>query len=118
MTPEAQRIAIAEWCGWKPQKCVSPIDGKTELTLWYSQGPRVVTSASIPDYLGDLNAMHEAEEKLTGDDRRTFIFRLYDVLGGAGSRPTWSADIFNYAHATAAQRCEALLRTIGKWREE
>ena len=56
MTPEAQRIAIAEACGWSYEKneTYAP-DG----AFWWSKNPE------FPDYLNDLNAMHEAENTLT-----------------------------------------------------
>lgn len=43
MTPEAQRIAIAEACGWQL------LGG-----MWHHP-----IGGFIPDYLNDLNAMHE-----------------------------------------------------------
>jgi len=55
-----------------------------------------------PDYCNDLNAMHEVEKTLT-DHWDGFHFRNH---------------IANNVHATARQRAEAYLRTIGKWRGE
>lgn len=97
MNPEAQRIAIAEFCGWKS------IGREKNLPLygWISPGPL----EEIPDYCNDLNAMHEAEKVLTNIQREHYRTELvYQYSGG---------DIF----ATAAQRAEAFLRTIGKWKE-
>lgn len=52
MTDEQMRIAIAEACGWKLiQRLQSGWHG------WREQGPL----QELPDYLNDLNAMHEAE---------------------------------------------------------
>ncbi len=71
------------------------------------------------DYTGDLNAMHEAEELLDYDQCLSFEDELCDVTkkenDAAEIPPPWR---FSVAHATAAQRAEALLRTIGKWEEE
>lgn len=58
-----------------------------------------------PDYCNDLNAMHEAENCLSLDDRNHYI----DALG------TIYKDSWEFATATARQRAEAFLRTIGKW---
>jgi hypothetical protein len=80
MKPELQRIAIAEACG--------------------------CTETPLPDYLNDLNAMHEAQKILTyaqGGEMTLWITRIH----GDGYGP----QLF----ATAAQRAEAFLRTIGKW---
>ena len=94
MNPEAQRIAIAEACG---------IVSKDQ---W---GPLYKTPRGIlrdcPDYLNDLNAMHEAENALDGDQ---LIIMAGNVCFNFAAHPL---------HATAAQRAEAFLRTVGKWEE-
>ena len=57
-----------------------------------------------PDYLNDLNAMHEAEKVLT--DKQAILYdSILDLISG------WTF------HRTAAQRAEAFLRTIGKWED-
>lgn len=76
MTPEAQRIAIAEACGLKIQDIpfvpalVFPHDGKrfTEaaFTEYRKAYPSGAVPMSIPDYLNDLNACHEMEKVLNG----------------------------------------------------
>ena len=96
MTPEKQRVAIAEACGWKTDK---------RGLGWLS--PRGYY-ASEPDYLNDLNAMHEAEKTLTDKAHEEFRLNLYEVLGD---------DSRLIVSSTAAQRAEAFLRTIGKWKE-
>jgi hypothetical protein len=58
------------------------------------------------DYCNDLNAMHEAE-KVLGKERNHYI----DMLG------TMYKDSWEFATATARQRAEAFLRTLGKWEE-
>jgi len=90
MTPEAQRIAIAEACGWKT--------GYRDPEAWHP----------LPDYLNDLNAMHDAEKVLFG--RKDWSACTYDEhINVATSSWKWNA--------TASQRAEAFLRTIGKWEE-
>lgn len=95
MIPEQQRIAIAEACGWH--------------TIAFNRGWVKVgdgeTQAMIPDYLNNLNAMHEAENVLTADQ-----WYEYDRL-----MPLRDPQKM---HATAAQRAEAFLRAIGKWVEQ
>ena len=118
MKPEKQRIAIAEECGWHISEndpdywwTTSP-DG-ARFTGYSRRGckPQLLECIhNLPDYLNDLNAMHEAEKVL--DDMwlyRNFLYlvTLNDPKNKA-NEPAW---------ATAAQRAEAFLRTVGRWEE-
>ena len=75
------------------------------------------------DYRGDLNAMHIVEETLDGsivDTRSLFIDNL-TLICGWGATKSHSEAVFE-AHyltvrATAAQRAEAFLKTLGLWEE-
>ena len=58
------------------------------------------------NYTGDLNAMHEAETVLKGQ----YWVAYFDLIQHTGKATG--------VRATAAQRAEAFLRTIGKWVEE
>lgn len=60
-----------------------------------------IKPAPYPDYPNDLNAMHEVEKTLSGCVRVKYLNSL--------------TALSNPAFATARQRCEAYLRTIGKW---
>jgi hypothetical protein len=100
MTPEHQRIAIAEACGWsfihrvdKPPHGLPP-NGKNDRY-----------SSPLPDYLNDLNAMHEAEKLLTYKQHVIYTDTLEMLIGGPGYKPATCA--------TAAQRAEALVITLG-----
>lgn len=73
----------------------------------------------IPDYVNDLNAMHEAVEKLKfGIDRFIWEMERLTKIGhrkdNCEHRPS---DYLKLSQAKAAQRAEALLRTIGKWND-
>lgn len=76
---------------------------------------------NVPDYLKDLNAMHEAEKMLEPNNQVFFIAYLFEVLGITGNDFAKEARpndfYFSCAHATAAQRAEAFLKTLGKWKE-
>ena len=118
MKPEQQRIAIAEACGWT--ECVfvesiglakgRPGNNKPSYGT-YENG-----MAQLPDYPFDLNAMHEAEQTLWEKDwtsRHDFIDYLARIIN-----PThgyWQQSGIHLLDATAAERAEAFLRTIGKW---
>jgi hypothetical protein len=115
MTQEEQRVSIAEACGWKnvaPRivKNVKHQGDDITVGIWSDNG-------WIPDYLNDLNAMHEAEDFL-------FPVEISDLYS-----PDLVKEYASYLphmcighpggamRATASQRAEAFLRTIGKWKE-
>ncbi len=105
-----QRIAIAEACGWTDVRELDDVypDGSVAAGIWW-QGvnPSEKVEDLIPDYINDLNAMHEAE-KVLGDKLDVYTLCLYHITKGG--------DKMAY-RATAAQRAEAFLKTIGKWEE-
>lgn len=92
MSNEQINRAIAELCNWGVKPVVH-IDDK---------GIRV---REHPDYCNCLNAMHEAEEMITGVLWRDYFERLQRHGKASGIR------------ATARQRAEAFLRVLGKWEE-
>ena len=124
MTPEQQRIAIAESCGWK---VLEPEVKPAIIYLWGLREGFIheENREIIPDYLNDLNAMHEAEKFIKGTDLYinyvNYLFRSVGLnrIYYMGSPPeVFPADRqFAVFHATASQRAEAFLRTIGKWEE-
>lgn len=103
MTPEEINRTIAEACGWKQitsyEEFWQITDRKSEKRWWCEQ--------DLPDYYNDLNAMHEAEKELFKNfkHRAWYLHRLKTYTD------------FDGVTATAPQRCEAFLRTIGKWRD-
>lgn len=111
MNESEQRIAIAEACGWahptdcareNPHKWKSPLDG-----CCYD---------GVPDYLNDLNAMHEAEKSLTELEKIEFAEHLAQALKFDDDYyEGWDvglADFFSLAHATAPQHAAAFLYAI------
>ena len=115
MKPEAQQIAIAKACGWteiEPQRLTS---GGGDYFTGKFHGLRKDGSRDyfVPDYPKDLNAMHNAEKVLIRPN-------LY-AKGGWGMYLGYLSRVTDEQHpidATAAQRAEAFLRTIGKWEGE
>lgn len=109
MSPEAQRIAIAEACGfinvrmWS-ESCIASMGVNAKGEYWGSLG--------VPDYLNDLNAMREAEKMLTEHqwDEYESVLRL--VCDGCSYYEGAGKELL---HAAAAQRAEAFLKTIDKW---
>ena len=102
MNEEQQRIAIAEACGfinvrmWS-ESCIASKGVSDEGKYWGSLG--------VPDYLNDLNAMHDAEKMLEADDNHAYGCYCIDLQEEYG----------NTVSLTASQRAEAFLKTIGKW---
>lgn len=112
-TDEINR-AIAEHLGWRLIQCRDDGFGRAASERW--RDPDGDIGPCPPIYTHDLNAMHEAEKVIlqnadTGYD--------YDCNMNAVCE-TWEDGVMNYMklwHATAHQRAEAFLRTIGKWRD-
>jgi hypothetical protein len=107
MNPDEQRIAIAEACG---------------IVIHDHWGPLYKTPKGIvrvcPDYLNDLNAMHEAEKVLTYNQVFSYaqlVESFTQTTTGIGGTPL--GRIFQSIRSTAAQRAEAFLKAIGKWED-
>ena len=128
MTPESQRIAIAEACGLCVVQCpfvpskVKPDENtvftKDAAQQWRLTYPNGVAIKWLPDYLNDQNAMHEAEKVLIAGDQTYKIgveIAPSIIYGNHLIRLTNNTNPF---HATAAQRAEAFLRTLGRWVEK
>tara|TARA_R110000822_G_scaffold262724_1_gene387086 strand:+ start:340 stop:684 length:345 start_codon:yes stop_codon:yes gene_type:complete len=112
MNPEQQRIAIAEACGWK----VLEPEVKPAITYLWGLREGFIHEENreiIPDYLNDLNAMHEAEKIIP---RQLFHVDYWQKGYGRFQQILSSLTITPYS-ATASHRAEAFLRTIGKWEE-
>jgi hypothetical protein len=114
MKPEQQRIAIAEACGFKKEI------GVTGFVRWRDkEGLRDY----LPNYCNNLGAMNEAEETLTDEqlylygnilDRVTLPENKKEMAYIHGPEAGMYPELFR---ATAAQRAEAFLRTVGRWEE-
>lgn len=105
MTPEQQRIAIAEACGWTG---FNP-DNIPDCLQYTARAPSGKWGL-IPDYLNDLNAMHEAENSLDHIKQCQFAEKLFRAMTGEHG-----VSDFMKIHASASQRAEAFLKTINKF---
>lgn len=91
MTPEQQRIAIAEACGWR--------DVRRDADAFHrlcGVKPGTDLRYGVPGYPFSLDAMAVAEKTLPAHQSDAYFRRIV----------AWS---------DAAQRAEAFLKTIGKW---
>ena len=108
MNKEKQRVAIAEIC----DRIYSYYH--TDKGFLYGSNEGQVGRFKIPDYLNDLNSMHEAVMSLSICKRSDFCVMLNKVMDQERNSVGWQ----NLIHATAEQRAEALLKTIGRWEDE
>ena len=108
MSPDAQRVAIAEACGfinvrmWN-ESCIASMGINAKGEYWGSLG--------VSDYLNDLNAMHEAERAI-GLHSDNFRGRMLRRSWG-----TYTA-FLDSRFLTASERAQALLMTINKWEND
>lgn len=98
MTDDQINVAIAEACGWRKEDCVY---------MWTANGIDC-TCPELWDWCNDLNAMHQAEKTLTDANMFVMAHHIERLVSAHGQ---------HYFHATARQRAEAFLRTLGKWEE-
>jgi len=123
MNKKQQQIAIAKACGWRKMKAPKKLGfgASAPDKCWYF-------IHQLPDYLNDLNAMHEAEKSLNLDQKRKHAWILTQLLNNFTvwlpdeyeSLSCWDMslhDISACLAATAAQRAEAFLRTLNLWTE-
>lgn len=137
MTPEQQRIAIAEACGvqtiyfrfwhlshggykwWDGHET----KGRAE-NLFHSFGDpehpieEYIETRWLPNYPACLNACHEMEKTLTYEECYEYHYQL-DQIGvrdveNAGELSATEVEQFHF-HSTAPQRCEAFLRVKCLW---
>ncbi len=118
MNKKAQQIAIAKACGWtvipweelenprvareKKQFC---LDTEDTLCCW------------LPDYVGSLDAMNEAESILTFESGqwKRYEYNLRMILVVSGRSVCNTAQEHRFLRASAAARAEAFLRTLNLW---
>ena len=115
MTDQQINQTIAEACGWKwhdHPDCMAQKDNWTMPEKWIMQpNGRLVFLHWAPDYCNDLNAMHDAEKVLYRGIKHQQYWQA-----GYGCFKIILSEISNESFsATARQRAEAFLRTLGKW---
>jgi hypothetical protein len=100
MSPDQQQIAIEKACEWEPLP-----EG-----YYHPDNP---IGQTPPDYLNDLNACHEMEKGLFWDKWKWLAY-----VNNLNEMPSLQDEWLCVSiHATAGQRAEAFLRTLGLWQE-
>lgn len=103
MTDEQINRAIAEAC---------PNKFRNENSVWFFEYAKDCWNQCHNNSIcADLNAMHEAENVIFPYYATVYSNKLARVTGAEMSDDT------EYFCATARQRAEAFLRTLGKWEE-
>ena len=125
MSPEAQRIAIAKACGFSDIRLRNRLeigeyfDQLWECLVWRdrdecgSGGP--TWGRKIPDYLDDLNAIHDAEMILSPEQSTRYAEFILDILEIPTPFIGTARCAFLTGHAIATQRAEAFLKTLNLW---
>lgn len=125
MSDQEINIAIAQACGWTNVAHNTVFSGRKIGRGIFGNSPFGGEYRLIPDYCGDLNAMHEAEELFELSAKfgaHDYAANLYHICVPRDMQHDdhficWVV-AFYLLNATARQRAEAFLRTIGKWKEE
>jgi len=139
MSPEAQRICIAEACGWVWYR--HPVSNKSDRSYRFIALPAVqefeqspmwmvradgterlcaidymVREFHLPDYLNDLNAMHEASKDFDLKQTIKFSNHLKAIIQDSLCISSAVDARYMTVNASARQRAEAFLRTLGLWK--
>ena len=106
MSPEKRRSAIAEACGWK-------IHPKDRFVVIPPNSPHSVQPLhTVPDYLNDLNATHEAFKRL---GRHWEISQVHDGYYCRIQFGPQGKDIVVAGLELSTVMTEAFLRALNKW---
>lgn len=125
MTNEAMRVAIAEYCGFKDIAersfesmlgCPTP---EERAMMMFISGTTGNGLRPLPNYPGSLDAMAEAEKVFEGDcpvfTIGSYTLELADVIRRELKVVGFPRSLL--VRATAQQRAEAFLKTVGLWRD-
>lgn len=133
MKPEAQRIAIAKACEVCTHTEKEWVDGGSESNDYElckkcgaaeTMGGSLSPFKNVPDYLNDLNAMHEAVQRFRYTDTGSTLWasnqgHLMTIIARDLSIARDCVSfMWEVQNATAAQRAEAFLRTLNLWKED
>lgn len=111
MTDEQINAAIAEACGWTECRLVAKVAlSALRDPVAYGVPPNGTYEIACLNYCADLNAMHAAEKVFVQEAE----WVRYSGKLAKVTNSKWSNDM-EYICATARQRAEAFLRTLGKW---
>lgn len=119
------RAAVAKELGWKrhtyPKTYRQGGKSHPHASHWLNDRPDVSMvspdgwSSPPPAFDTDLNACHEFEKTLTGDEPGRYFHEMRTLVDSIERKDDEPVTIERfYIHATAEQRCRAFLRTRGR----
>ena len=123
MTEHSQQIVLAEARGWRfsndcwfsPKAVAKGKALATNPDVWWA----FTEESKLPDYLHDLNAIHEEEKTLNCEQYEIFADFLHNIVNGYAPsdyvQPSDMGSNTQILSATAAQRTEAVLRALERW---
>jgi len=115
MTDKQINQRIAEACGWKlKSNGLNPMwswqnESLTHRIKWVAN-KEMASQGVLPNYVNDLNAMHEVQKVLTNTQWGVYVNYLTATTKHDYRRAC--------AEASARQKAEAFLKTFGEWEEE
>lgn len=108
MSSGEKRARIAKACGWTDiSSNYSHISGTIGRRF-----PDVPYFSSLPDYINDLNAIHEAEKVLTTTEQQNLYQSNIAEICYADHGRASNQVVFNQLTATAEQRANAFILTF------
>ena len=122
MTKEQQRIAIAEFHGWKFKKASNADtyawfdENGNRASEWLEGFTKEEMVRYTPDYPGDLNAMHKVEPHLDQFQAVHYPENLFEVVTGAKWGGNMGYFMPQFTRASSENRSEAFCRTV--WPEK
>lgn len=118
MTNEQINISIAETCGWKDLEIEDFSEYGVPCFILIGSN-NTGTRLMPPDYCDNLNDMHEAVIKTFQDASMQLDYSRMLIFVIKKSSPIGKRFFsdFDLANATAKQRAEVFLRTLGKWED-
>ena len=127
MSPEKQRIAVAKAHGWTNIKII-PLpapnkkhSGEAGVSVCGARHPSWgFGSCSVPDYLNDRNAMHDAiiTKFVTIELQQKFAMQLRSLIKKAPPFASRSWSDWDLIATSLPQLSEAFLCTLGLWEED
>jgi hypothetical protein len=106
VTDEQINAEIAKACGWRDLT----IESGSGFYKGFDNGAEL--RPDLPDYVNDLNAMHEAEKVLSLQQEKDYFANIKEIVGDN----IWYRTVGKTYRATARQRAEAFLWAIDKWK--
>jgi len=115
VTDEEINEAIALQLGWAKCAC-----GDIRCGVWFPRGTSHPNEAElgVPSFCKDLNAMRQAEMVALGGSTAWLEFAVNLMRVLEAEQMSELDGMTRILQATARQRAEAFLRTVGKWKED